>query len=68
MTAITRFIARHLAQPFVRTRSERGEGVISLAIGVLIIAFLGAGMWLAFHSTMQTTQTKVDQQIQSIGG
>lgn len=49
-------------------RRERGEGVISLAIGVLIIAFLGAGLWLAFNSTLSNTQTKVDQQVQSIGG
>jgi hypothetical protein len=47
--------------------NERGEGVISLAIGVLIMAFLGAGMWIAFKSTMTNTQTKVDTQVQNIG-
>jgi hypothetical protein len=46
---------------------ERGEGVISLAIGVLIMAFLGAGMWVAFNTTMHTTQNKVDNQVQTIG-
>ena len=29
-------------------RDERGEGVISAAIAVMIMAFLGAAMWLAF--------------------
>jgi hypothetical protein len=46
---------------------ERGEGVISLAIGVLIMAFLGAGMWVAFKSTMTDTQDQVDTQVQQIG-
>jgi len=46
---------------------ERGEGVISLAIGVLIMAFLGAGMWIAFKSTMTDTQNQVDTQVQNIG-
>jgi hypothetical protein len=48
-------------------RDERGEGVISLAIGVLIMAFLGAGMWVAFKSTMTDTQNQVDTQVQNIG-
>ena len=48
-------------------RNERGEGVISLAIGVLIMAFLGAGMWLAFNATMSDAQTKVDTQVNQIG-
>jgi hypothetical protein len=48
-------------------RDERGEGVISLAIGVLIMAFLGAGMWVAFKTTMTDTQTQVDTQVQNIG-
>jgi hypothetical protein len=51
----------------IRKRDERGEGVISLAIGVLIMAFLGAGMWIAFQSTMETTQEKVDAQVETIG-
>lgn len=50
-----------------RRRNERGEGVISLAIGVLIMAFLGAGMWLAFNKTMTDAQTKVDAQVNTIG-
>jgi uncharacterized membrane-anchored protein YhcB (DUF1043 family) len=48
-------------------RDERGEGVISLAIGVLIMAFLGAAMWVAFQKTMDDTQKQVDTQVQKIG-
>lgn len=52
-----------------RTRhDERGEGVISLAIGVLIMAFLGAGMWVAFNSTMSKAQEKIDDEVVNIGG
>lgn len=55
-------------QTHIAERDERGEGVISLAIGVLIMAFLGAGMWVAFQSTMTKAQTQVDNQVVSIGG
>lgn len=51
-----------------RRRDEIGEGVISLAIGVLIMAFLGAGMWLAFNATMNKAQDSVDAQVTKIGG
>jgi hypothetical protein len=51
-----------------RTRiSERGEGVISAAIAVLVMAFLGAAMWFAFNGTMHTAQSKVDTNVNSIG-
>jgi hypothetical protein len=48
-----------------RRRDERGEGVISTAIAVLIIAFLGVAMWVGFKAIFddasQTTQTQVQQ-------
>lgn len=47
-------------------RNERGEGVISLAIGVLIMAALGVGMWKAFDGTMKTAQKNVDDEVTSI--
>ena len=31
-------------------KDESGEGVISAAIAVLIMAFLGAAMWVAFQA------------------
>ena len=47
--------------------SQRGEGVISAAIAVLVMAFLGAAMWFAFNGTMHTAQSKVDTNVNSIG-
>jgi hypothetical protein len=47
--------------------SERGEGVVSLAIGVLVMAFLGALLWVAFKSTLIHATTSVDQQVGRVG-
>jgi hypothetical protein len=46
---------------------ESGEGVISAAIAVLIMAFLGVGMWLAFKATLGSTTKNVDSQVNQIG-
>ncbi|MEY2567139.1 MAG: hypothetical protein QOE35_1668 [Actinomycetota bacterium] len=49
-------------------RTERGEGVISTAIAVLVMAFLGVLMWTLFQSTLNDTQSNVNDQIGQIGG
>ena len=49
-------------------RTERGEGVISTAIAVLVMAALGVLMWTLFQSTLNTTQTNVDTEIGKISG
>jgi hypothetical protein len=54
-------------QDAVRVRDERGEGVISAAIAVLVMAFLGVGMWVAFNATFHHAATHVDQQVNCIG-
>ncbi len=46
---------------------ERGEGVISAAIAVLVMAFLGVAMWVAFNATFQHAATHVNQQVNCIG-
>jgi len=46
---------------------ERGEGVISAAIAVLIMAFIGVGMWIAFNTTFQHAAKHVDNQVNCIG-
>ncbi len=51
-----------------RRADERGEGVISAAIAVLIMAFLGVGMWVAFNTTFQHTAKNVDKQVNSCIG
>lgn len=48
-------------------RDDRGEGVISAAIAVLIMAFIGVGMWVAFNATFQHTAKNVDNQVNCIG-
>ena len=47
---------------------DRGEGVISAAIAVLIMAFLGALMWVGFQQMWDTTQQQTNEQISRIGG
>ena len=54
-------------QPVRRVRGDLGEGVISVAIAVLIMAFLGAAMWLGFQSMWQTTSSKTNEQVSHIG-
>ena len=53
--------------PGGRRRDDRGEGVISAAIAVLVMAFLGVGMWVAFNATFQHAATHVNQQVNCIG-
>jgi len=48
-------------------RSDRGEGVISAAIVVLIMALLGAAMWVAFNQIWTNTETKTEQNVSQIG-
>ncbi len=49
-------------------RSEAGEGVISAAIAVLIMAALGALMWVGFQELWNDTSTQTSEQISQIGG
>ena len=49
------------------TVDERGEGVISAAIAVLVMAFLGALMWAGFKLTLGHAQSHVDVQVDQIG-
>lgn len=50
-----------------RLGDQRGEGVISSAIAVLIMAFLGAAMWVAFRSMFATTTDNTRNQVELIG-
>lgn len=53
--------------PAPRRRDERGEGVISAAIAVLVMAFIGVGMWVAFNATFQSAAKNVNNQVNCIG-
>jgi len=49
------------------TRDEAGEGVISAAIAVLVMAFLGVLMWQLFKGTLSDANDNVNDQINQIG-
>ena len=51
-----------------RLRTDhRGEGVISAAIAVLIMAFIGVAMWIAFSSTFSSVADTTDDLVEQIG-
>ena len=51
-----------------RIASESAEGVISTAIAVLIMALLGAAMWIAFQAIFDDAADRTSEQIDLIGG
>ena len=55
-------------QEMTARRSERGEGVISTAIAVLIVALLGVALWTGFSKIVDDASTKTSNQIQQIDG
>jgi hypothetical protein len=58
---------QHTFRPRSTRRDDRGEGVISAAIAVLIMAFLGVVVWVGFRATLDNTQKKVDKTVDDIG-
>ncbi len=51
-----------------RIRGEQhGEGVISTAIAVLIMAFIGAAMWAAFNGVFTSASDDIRDQVAEIG-
>ena len=55
--------------PATRRRGwgDHGEGVISAAIAVLIMAFLGAAMWVGFQQMWKSTEATTNDKIEQIG-
>lgn len=51
-----------------RMHGDQGEGVISAAIAVLIMAFLGALMWIGFRRIWESTERNTETKIEQIGG
>lgn len=51
-----------------RRRDESGEGVISTAIAVLIVALLGVALWAGFSTIMSDATDRTSEQIRSIDG
>jgi hypothetical protein len=48
-------------------RDDRGEGVISTAIAVLIVAFLGALMWVGFREIWLDAEENTRENVGEIG-
>lgn len=61
----TRWSHRHPAPP--RLHGERGEGVISAAIAVLVMAFLGVAMWVGLRGIWDTAESNTADQVEEIG-
>jgi len=66
-TGIRSASSRQLTDERRRGRGDRGEGVISAAIAVLIMAFLGAAMWVGFQKMWKTTESTTNQKVEQIG-
>ncbi len=49
-----------------RSPRERGEGVISTGIAVLIMALIGASLWFAFSRTMGSTANEIDEEVSCV--
>lgn len=70
--ALITYVLAHSATRRVRERfgggDDRGEGVISTAIAVLIVAFLGAAMYVIFTQILISSGSKASTQVNNIGG
>ena len=67
---VAAWVWQHTARTWLMGRlehDEAGEGVISAAIAVLIMAFLGVAMWVAFKATLKGATTNVNHQVSNIG-
>ena len=53
--------------PSPRARGDRGEGVISAAIAVLIMAGIGALMWVGFKAIWEDTEGNTKDKVSEIG-
>ena len=51
-----------------RLTDEVGEGVISTAVAVLIMALLGAAMWAAFRGIFDGATERTGSAVDTIGG
>lgn len=49
-----------------RLAHQAGEGVISTAIAVLIMALIGAAMWLAFNEVFEGASEDIKSNVEQI--
>lgn len=50
-----------------RLKAERGEGVISTAIAVLVMALIGLAMWITFDRVFNDAGQRVESNVRDIG-
>ena len=68
-------LSHHLRRAVAKThvllarlrRDDRGEGVISAAIAVLIMAGIGALMWVGFKVMWEDTESNTKDKVAEIG-
>jgi Flp pilus assembly pilin Flp len=65
--ALLRLYVRHTFGEHRVRRDDRGEGVISAAIAVLIVAFLGVAVWAGFSAAVKSSSDKVNANVDKIG-
>jgi hypothetical protein len=56
-----------MTESSARDRDDRGEGVISAAIAVLVMAAIGALMWVGFRSIWEDTEANTRDKVAEIG-
>ena len=66
--AVTGQRARWDRRPVRRRSGEAGEGVISTAIAVLIMALIGLAMWRLFNTVFTDAGNDIQQNVNDIGG
>ena len=68
-TALRVLVAWQLVKLGVRDRltDEHGEGVISTAIAVLIMALIGLLMWTVFQRVFNNAGDKIESNVNNIG-
>ncbi|MEA3019448.1 MAG: hypothetical protein QOI47_972 [Actinomycetota bacterium] len=67
--ALQAWVTWQVAELRVRERltDERGEGVISTAIAVLIMALIGLLMWVVFQRVFNNAGDRIETNVNKIG-
>lgn len=67
--ALQAWVAVEIARLALRDRltNERGEGVISTAIAVLIMALIGLLMWTVFQRVFNNAGDRIESNVNNIG-
>jgi len=68
MQSETRMTKGHMSRSRKHLSGDQGEGVISMAIAILIIAAIGALMFVGLQTMWSDTESKTLNQLESIGG